>query len=131
MENRYSAQRDLILKIMDGNKNHPTADEIYDLARQADPHISRGTVYRNLNLLVEKGQVLRISVPNNADHYDSTLRQHYHFHCIRCNCVYDIPDFDLSEIINVERKLSGAGYKSICHSIVFEGTCPNCSGSEL
>ncbi|MCR5725110.1 MAG: transcriptional repressor [Treponema sp.] len=127
MQNRNSAQRTLILNIMDGNKSHPTADEIYETARKSDPHISRGTVYRNLNLLVETGALLRIPVPDGADHYDSTLVEHYHFFCKKCNKVLDVPEFYPSEVISAEEKMTQLGFKSITHAIVFEGLCPDCS----
>ena len=127
MQNRNSAQRTLIMNIMEGNKTHPTADEIYDQARKADPHISRGTVYRNLNLLVENGILLRVSVHDAADHFDSTLKEHFHFHCRRCHKVLDVPDFCPSEVMAVESKMEEAGFKSLSHTIVFEGFCPDCS----
>lgn len=127
MQNRNSAQRALILDIMAGNKSHPTADEIYDEARKSDPHISRGTVYRNLNLLAENGSILRIPVPNGADHFDSTLEEHYHFYCHKCGKVTDVPDMDLSVIKETESALSQQGYTNIRHSLVFEGICPECS----
>ncbi|MBB5225217.1 transcriptional repressor [Treponema ruminis] len=127
MQNRNSAQKTLIMNIMEGNKTHPTADEIYDQARKADPHISRGTVYRNLNLLVENGILLRVSVPDAADHFDSTLKEHFHFHCRRCHKVLDVPDVCPSEVMAVESKMEEAGFKSLSHTIVFEGFCPDCS----
>ncbi len=127
MQNRNSAQRTLIMNIMEGNKMHPTADEIYDQARKADPHISRGTVYRNLNLLVENGSLLRVSVPDAADHYDSTLKEHFHFHCRKCHKVLDVPEFVPSEVVAAEEKLAQAGFKSLTHALVFEGFCPDCS----
>ncbi|MCR5217874.1 Fur family transcriptional regulator [Treponema sp.] len=127
MQNRNSAQRNLILSIMEGNKSHPTADEIYEQARQSDPHISRGTVYRNLNLLVENELLLRVPVPGAPDHFDSMLDQHYHFYCRNCNRVFDVPEFNTEDVQAVETKLGKMGFKSITHKIVFEGLCPECS----
>lgn len=127
MQNRNSAQRSLILDIMAGNKTHPTADEIYEEARKKDPHISRGTVYRNLNFLVDSKNILRISVPNGADHFDSTLEEHYHFYCENCGKVTDVPDLDISKIKETVSALSQQGYSQIKHKIVFEGLCPECS----
>ena len=127
MQNRNSAQRSLILDIMAGNKTHPTADEIYEEARKNDPHISRGTVYRNLNFLVDSKNILRISVPNGADHFDSTLEEHYHFYCENCGKVTDVPELDISKIKEAESALSQQGYSQIKHKIVFEGLCPECS----
>ena len=45
-------------------KNHPTAEEIYLELNETNSNISRGTIYRNLNLLVEKGIIKRISISN-------------------------------------------------------------------
>ncbi len=63
MQTRNSNQRKIIMEIMKDNYTHPTADEIYEQARLVDVHISRGTVYRNLGLLSETGEILKISVP--------------------------------------------------------------------
>lgn len=130
MQNRNSAQRTLILNLMDGNKSHPTADEIYEEARKADPHISRGTVYRNLNLLVENGLLLKIPVPDGADHFDSTLKAHYHFYCRKCNRVFDAPIFRPTAVMAAQKKMEEEGFKAITHSIVFEGLCPDCANKE-
>ena len=127
MQNRNAAQRSLILDIMAGNKTHPTANEIYEEARKKHPHISRGTVYRNLNFLVDSKNILRISVPNGADHFDSTLEEHYHLYCENCSKVTDVPELDISKIKEVESALSQKGYSQIKHKIVFECLCPDCS----
>ena len=46
---KYSKQREHILKTLRENVIHPTADEIYALARKEMPSLSLATVYRNLN----------------------------------------------------------------------------------
>ncbi len=92
MEVRNTAQRDLIRRLFRGNYTHPTADEIYELARRENPTISRGTVYRNLNFLVESGEILRIpSTGGGPDHFDVTTAPHYHAHCRICGRVSDVP----------------------------------------
>ena len=118
MQNRNSAQRSLILDIMAGNKTHPTANEIYEEARKK---------HRNLNFLVDSKNILRISVPNGADHFDSTLEEHYHLYCENCSKVTDVPELDISKIKEVESALSQKGYSQIKHKIVFECLCPDCS----
>lgn len=127
MQNRNSAQRSLILSLMSGNKSHPTADEIYDSARKIDSHISRGTVYRNLNFLVSTGNLVRVQVPDGADHFDSTLVQHYHFYCRNCNKVMDVPGFDSANIMEVEKNLGKSGCTFVKHNLVFSGICTDCS----
>ncbi len=54
---KYSKQREEVINCIKNNRNHPTAEEIYMSLKLRNPNISRGTVYRNLNLLVDKGFV--------------------------------------------------------------------------
>jgi Fe2+ or Zn2+ uptake regulation protein len=70
---RYSRQREHILKIVQNTDSHPTADWVYEQARAVIPNISLGTVYRNLNLLVEEGliQALARSKPLAMKHIGS------------------------------------------------------------
>lgn len=56
----YSWQRQLIIETIQKTKEHMTAAQIYQLTRKSCPHLSLGTVYRNLNLLVETGKLRRI-----------------------------------------------------------------------
>ena len=61
---RNTQQKKLISELMQDNISHPTADDIYLRARTIDAHISRGTVYRNLNLLAAQGSIRRINLGN-------------------------------------------------------------------
>ena len=58
-QQRNSRQRQLVLATVKEHTDHPTADEIYLEARMSDDKISRGTVYRNLNLLAQTGKSAR------------------------------------------------------------------------
>ena len=57
---RYSKQRELVMQTVENLCDHPTAEEIYDTAAKECPGLSLGTVYRNLNSLVEAGRVRRV-----------------------------------------------------------------------
>ena len=87
---KYSRQREAIKNFLMNRNDHPTADTIYTCLREEYPNISLGTVYRNLSLLEEIGEISKISVGSGADHYDGDTTQHQHFICTRCNQVYDI-----------------------------------------
>ena len=78
---RYSKQRELVMQTVQQLCDHPTAEEIYDKAAQECPNLSLGTVYRNLNSLVEAGRVRRVSIPGKADRFDHTLPWHLE-HCL-------------------------------------------------
>ena len=68
---RYSKQRELVLQKVEQLCDHPTAEEIFDLAAKECPGLSLGTVYRNLNSLVDAGRVRRVSIPGKADRFDT------------------------------------------------------------
>ena len=74
----YSKQRELVLKTLQENMIHPTADQVYELMRKEMPKISLATVYRNLNQLAEKGIIRRISGLNGSVHFDHDIEKHYH-----------------------------------------------------
>ena len=120
---RYSKQRELVLRTVQNNLIHPTALEIYNLARAADPTISMGTVYRNLNLLAEQGKILQIKVPGGADRFDGTIKPHNHAVCTSCGMVMDY-DFDF-EPLNKEL-LEKSGFKCEELNITVRGTCKEC-----
>ena len=86
---KYSRQRESIKASLMNRHDHPTADALYASIREEFPNISLGTVYRNLNLLVETGEIKKLTCGDGADHFDGDIRQHYHFVCTECNQVYD------------------------------------------
>lgn len=125
MEVRNTTQRDLIRRLFRGNYTHPTADEIYELARRENPTISRGTVYRNLNFLVESGEILRIpSAGGGPDHFDVTTTPHYHAHCRICGRVSDVPLPYNAWQSALPRELD---FTVETHQLMLFGTCKNCT----
>lgn len=127
MQVRNTTQRKLILDIMKDNYTHPTAEEIYEKARSIDPHISRGTVYRNLGFLSKTGEILKICVTNGSDHYDSTLNEHYHFCCNKCGKMCDVPEAVQIETSKVYEHMKNQGFSINSHSLLFTGLCPDCN----
>ncbi|MBC8479208.1 MAG: transcriptional repressor [FCB group bacterium] len=111
---RFSAQRTAILNFVKGVKTHPTAHEIYEHARDGFPNISLGTVYRNLNQLVENNLLLSI-VDNNIQRYDGNLADHQHFLCLHCEELYDVnislEDFVLSSKAEIGHEVHGTELK--------------------
>ena len=94
---KHSRQRDCIKEFLMSRKDHPTADMVYAHVREEFPHISLGTVYRNLSLLSEIGEIRKITC-NGPDRFDANVMPHYHFTCNTCGCVEDLefqqePDF--------------------------------------
>ena len=64
---KYSRQRESIKEYLASTTSHPTADAVYLHVREEFPHISLGTVYRNLNLLADMGEIQRFSSGDGSD----------------------------------------------------------------
>ena len=124
---RNSRQREIILDAVMAREDHPTADQIYLDVRQMDEKISRGTVYRNLGVLSENGNITNVKVPA-ADRYDYRLDQHYHMFCTKCKKVWDAPmNYQENYDEQIEKE---TGFRISRHRIIFEGICPECSKDE-
>lgn len=125
---KHSKQRDAIKNFLMTRKDHPTADVVYTKVREEFPNISLGTVYRNLTLLSEIGEITRIRVGDGIDHFDADVSSHYHFVCTHCGSVLDLDMESLSHI----NEIAGAGFdgKITGHITYFYGTCPNCTKLE-
>lgn len=122
----YSRQRELIKEFLMGRKDHPTADTIYKNVRRLNPNISLGTVYRNLTLLAEDGEINRLSLGDGVDHFDADTSPHCHFMCRKCGCVLDLNlEKESVESITQEAAAHFDGYIAE-HTICFYGLCPHC-----
>jgi Fur family peroxide stress response transcriptional regulator len=121
---KYSRQREAIKEYLSNTKEHPTADTIYMDIREIYPHISLGTIYRNLNLLVERGEVIRIKSMDESDRYDGNTHDHYHFLCNKCKRVLDIEMESISQIKTIANKDFPGKIEG--HVTYFYGTCDKC-----
>ena len=123
---KFSRQREAIKNNVANRKDHPTADMVFNDIRKIFPNISLGTVYRNLALLCEQGEVQKICTSDGLQHFDWDVSQHDHFVCKRCGCVTDmqlIDAFDLKEYVSSHFD----GTIESCQ-VTFYGLCRDCSG---
>ncbi|SMC77451.1 Fur family transcriptional regulator [Papillibacter cinnamivorans] len=119
---RYSRQREIIHAALKETKEHPTADMLYERLKPENPNLSLGTVYRNLNQLVEEGSVRRLSFP--VERFDARTEAHPHMICIRCGRVVDI---DLPYCEALDRQATDmSGHEVSHHELLFSGTCEDC-----
>ena len=122
---RNTQQRQVILEELNKINSHPSADEIYEMVRKRLPRISLGTVYRNLEILSELGEIQKLELGGDLKRFDWNPVKHYHIRCMRCGRVDDAPIAPLNKI---EDELYGATvYTIIGHRLEFEGLCPACS----
>lgn len=121
---RNTIQRSLVLDAVRSLRSHPTAADVYGVVRDKHPHISRATVYRNLGVLVSRGDVLRIEVPNGADRYDFFNEPHYHAKCRVCGQIFDV---DMPYRHDMSAQVAGMeGFDIEGHQIIFSGVCARC-----
>ncbi len=123
---RYSKQRDLVMQKVEQLCNHPTAEEIYEHAVKECPGLSLGTVYRNLNSLVESGLVRRVSIPGKADRFDHTLPWHSHMYCTVCGSVTDA-DVDAKRVMKLVKNQKGVVQDC---AVVLIGICEGCCAKQ-
>ncbi len=115
-------QRTLIGQIIRQNcGRHLTADEIYAQARQEMPALARGTVYRNLKLMEQAGEVVRLELPDGPDRYDAALTPHAHLYCDRCGCLQDVALPDLTAQLE-----AGIGAPVHRYLLLVHTLCPAC-----
>ena len=79
---RNTIQKDLVRNAVYEMKRHVTANEVYEFIKEEYPTIGKGTVYRNLDILVEEGALRKVEVPDGPNRFDFTLKNHYHVRCI-------------------------------------------------
>lgn len=121
---KYSRQRESIKEFLATRTDHPTADIIYMNIKEIYPNISLGTVYRNLSLLEELGEIIKISSGSGADRYDGHVEPHYHFICTNCHSVSDLKMEGIDHInLIASQNFSGEIEGHVTH---FYGKCGNC-----
>lgn len=123
-KSKRSRQRETVRKILDENRVHPSAAQVFDAARKEIPDISLGTVYRNLGCLEQDGTILRLDVGDGTDRFDIETKPHYHFHCTECGRVFDV-ELPYDENINRMAQQSAGGVV-LRHDTVFHGICEVC-----
>ena len=121
---KYSRQRQLIHSFLMTRKDHPTADIVYQNDRQEYPNISLGTVYRNLTLLADRGEILRLQVGDGVDHFDADTSRHCHFVCSDCGGVTDLQLDCMDEMLaDARRNFDGRVERQ---TTCFYGLCGKC-----
>lgn len=121
---KYSKQRETIRDFMCGRTDHPTADTVYMNVRKSLPNISLGTVYRNLMLLTDTGELQKIDVGDGTIHFDPTVTPHCHFLCTACGKVTDMSLNGEESLAREAEEKSGARITG--HSFSFRGICKDC-----
>jgi Fur family peroxide stress response transcriptional regulator len=119
---KLTPQRLSILAYLEGNKGHPTAEEIYKKVSRRFPTMSFATVYNTLETLKRRGMVKEVMIEHGKKHFDPNIELHHHLICSKCKRIADIhANFDLAV---PEKDMQG--FKIIGSHVEFYGICPRC-----
>ena len=124
VQTRKTIQRAVILEELRGMKTHPTAEELFEKVSRRLPRISLGTIYRNLNLLVEQGHVIKLDSGYAFYRFDGDVCPHRHVRCLVCGRIADVaavdPDPDCSNV-------RVPGFSILKAQVIYDGMCDACA----
>lgn len=124
---RITPQRIAILKILSISEGHPSVEKIYEQVKNDFPTTSLATVYKNVAMLKELGEVLELGFGTESSRYDGNKPDpHPHLICTECKKIID-PDLDSLRDMSLEL-VKETGFKITNHRLDFFGICPECQG---
>ena len=120
---RYSRQRELIARNLKNRSDHPSADMVYASVREQMPHISLGTVYRNLKDMTSCGEAISFMV-DGKEHFDGRNTPHIHLCCSRCGSIVE-------RLVVPEELQLLAGDSFKVENVILQGICESCRQKEV
>lgn len=125
----FSRQRQVIFEAITQTKEHPTAEQVYEMAREKCPTLGLATVYRNIAKLKEDGHIISVGVVDGHDRLDGTVSPHPHFVCRECNAVIDVDISAVGDTMchDVKKRY---GVIPEHYDITFWGHCADCQNKK-
>jgi Fur family peroxide stress response transcriptional regulator len=130
---KHSKKRDQILTMIRSTTSHPSAHWVYEQLKPLIPGLSLGTVYRNISLFLEEGEVISVGVVRGEERFDGRVRPHPHFVCSRCGKIIDIPgpaNETLEKAAVIPGELASPELYIDHRKTVFYGLCGDCEHVE-
>ena len=118
-------KRNAILTYLQETKDHPSAEMVFQHLKPEIPDLSLGTVYRNLSMFKDKGQIISLGSVGGVERFDGNTNPHVHFICTDCCSVADLPAIKVPEELNREVKSQTGGQVEQCQ-LTFTGQCHQC-----
>ena len=125
---RHSKKRDAVLSCIRRSHLHPSAEWIYTQLKPEHPDLSLGTVYRNLALFRESGEIVCVATVHGVERLDAVTEPHAHFICEQCDAVIDVdaPCDDLRQ--ELEQQYGCTVQRS---EMLFRGVCARCKNKDI
>jgi Fur family peroxide stress response transcriptional regulator len=121
---RLTPQRAAVFDVIREARDHPTAREIFARVKDRAPGIGFATVYRALNLLVERGQILELQLVGSVNRYDANTSAHEHLRCTVCGWIADVHVGLPPSTAQTAAQTSGFEVRG--YELQFFGRCPDC-----
>ena len=129
VQKRMTRQLAAVYEAIVEDASHPSAEAIYRRVRHSLPQISLGTVYRNLQRLVEEGKVRVLLLEKRATRYDAVAAEHDHFICQQCGQVLDLR-LERDRHIDIA-PLEEQGLLVTTQSVLLHGLCQQCGEKRM
>ena len=123
-------KRNAILSCLRQTTTHPSAEWIYSQLKPEYPDISLGTIYRNLALFKQQGQVASLGTVNGVERFDGNTHPHVHFICSQCGAVLDLDGMSVPQELNAAAEQCSGGQVDACQ-LTFTGICMDCHSQSL
>ena len=127
---RNTSQRAIVLSVAK-QMYHPSAEEVYAEVKKTESGVGRATVFRNLNLLAEEGEFMKVCFQGEPTRFDTNAKSHDHFVCKRCGKITDLPREEFPSDDGDFKKLEEKGLYAESKSVTYYGVCGKCRAAKL
>ena len=123
---KRSGKRDFIVNVFLRQEGHLTADNLVDLIRREDQRISRATIYRTLQWMVDAGIARKVDFGEGRFRFEHSYRHPRHFHliCKSCNRSFEFLSSDIEALI--EEVAAARNFTPRQSVLQIHGTCEAC-----
>ena len=123
---KRSSKRDLIVNVFLRQEGHLSADDLVEIMRHDNHKISRATVYRTLQWMVEAGIARKVDFGEGRFRFEHSYRHPRHFHliCKTCNQSSEFLSSDIEGF--VEEIAAERGFAARQSVLQIYGTCEEC-----
>lgn len=122
---RVTQQRRMIVEDVFAQHDHFNADELCDVLQKAGRDVSRPTVYRTLNEMVEAGLLRKMTIGSRSVYeLDYGYPQHDHLYCEKCD---KLMEFQSDEIVRIREQVAREfSFRVSGHRFIVYGICDEC-----
>ena len=97
---KYTPQRTAVLEEIIKDKGHRESEEIYLALKKRGQHVSRATVYRTMDILVNNGFARKMNLGDGRARYESKVNSPHHDHlvCMDCGLIVEFMDQQIEDL---------------------------------